>query len=458
MSTAVVLGGGFAGVLAAAVLARHADTVVLVEGGRYPPAPGPRPGLPQGHHNHVLVAGGVEALEALLPGTAGALLAGGVHRRDLPGGALIRSAAGWFHRHETGAYLLSGSRWLFDHVVRGRALAAGGVSVRQRTQVLGLTGEASRVTGAVVAGPDGRVATIPADLVVDATGRRSRAPRWLADLGAPPVGEETVDTGMAYSTRVYRAPADLAGIPAIMVHPSAATGWPGNGATLFPIEGGRWIVTLTGIRGSAPPVDEAGFTACAYGLGSPIIAELMAAAEPLGGVRPYRATANRRRFAGRGPRPHGFLAVGDALAAFNPVYSHGMSVAALAALRLAGELERRGLEASAATDLQAAASAVVERPWRMATDQDRRLVGGGSGQAPAGAGPPGMSRAVPGSRALMTAMFRAHTLLPARSALDAARLSAEVAAAPPPLATDGEAIAQYPELSAWLRRAAAVPA
>jgi 2-polyprenyl-6-methoxyphenol hydroxylase-like FAD-dependent oxidoreductase len=443
MSTAVVLGGGLAGVLVATVLARHADAVVLVEGGRYPAVPGPRSGLPQGYHNHVFVAGGVEALEALLPGTVGALLARGAHRRDLPGGALIRCAAGWFHRYETGAYLVSCSRWLADHVVRERALACGGVSVRERTQVLGLVGDASRVSGVVVAGPDGRVETIRADVVVDATGRRSRAPRWLADLGAAPMEEVTVDPGLAYSTRLYRAPADIArSIPAVMVHPCPASGRPGNGATLFPIEDGRWIVTLTGTRGSAPPVDGAGFTACAHGLGSPIVAELMAAAEPLGGVRPYRATANRRRFAERGTRPHGFLIVGDALMALNPVYSHGMSVAALTALRLAGELERHGLEPSAVATLQAVAATEAERPWRMATDRDRQ-----PGRA-------GMSRAVPGNRMLMTAMFRAQTLLPGNGALDPSRLLAEAAAAAPPLTDDDEAIAQYPELSAWRSTAA----
>jgi hypothetical protein len=292
-------------------------------------------------------------------------------------------------------------------------------------------------------------------VVVDATGRRSRAGQWLTDLGAPPVEEETVDSGLAYSTRLYRAPADLAGtIPAVMVHPRPAAGRPGHGATLFPIEDGRWMVTLTGTRGWEPPADEEGFTACAYALGSPIVAELMAAAEPLDGVRPYRATANRRRFFERGPRPAGFLVVGDALVAVNPVYSHGMSVAALSALRLSGELERRGAEPSAFPDIQAAVAAVGDRAWRMATEQDRRLAPGPAGRpsdtTPAARARVRMGPALLGNRALMTAMFRIQTLMSSDPGVDAT-LRREMTSDPERPLTTEEAIAQYPELSEWWR-------
>ena len=45
---------------------------------------------------------------------------------------------------------------------------------------------------------------VPADLVVDATGRRSRAPEWLAALGASRPQEEEGDIGLIYFTRFYR--------------------------------------------------------------------------------------------------------------------------------------------------------------------------------------------------------------------------------------------------------------
>lgn len=57
MTRALVLGGGFAGVLFALALAEHVDEVALVEGATYRGA-GERNGLPQAHHNHVLVSAG----------------------------------------------------------------------------------------------------------------------------------------------------------------------------------------------------------------------------------------------------------------------------------------------------------------------------------------------------------------------------------------------------------------
>lgn len=465
MTKAVVLGGGFAGVLVAKVLSRHVDEVTVVEGGRYPVGPVPRPGLPQAFHSHVLVTAGAEALETLLPGTLDVLLARGAHRRGLPDGALILSAEGWFSRHETGAFMVSCSRWLMDHVIRERALADGTVSVREGTRVLGLAADASRVTGVVVAGEDGSAQTVRADIVVDATGRRSRAGRWLAAIGLPDVEEEVVDPGLAYSTRIYRAPAGLAAdIPAIMVHPGPENGRPGYGATLFPIEDGRWIFTLTGTRAATPPTDERGFTDCARTLRSPIAAELLAAAEPLGTVRPFRATANRRRYFERLPVPEGFLVVGDALTAVNPVYSHGMSVALLGAVRLDRELERRGAAPSVLPGVQAAVAEVAATSWRMATEQDRaRAAANGSGNgagndAANGAGNGSaavsdagrrmrarVSRAVLTSPALMTQLFRSQTLV---SSPAAARGPGPSAGSHPPLDTD-EAVAQFPVLREW---------
>lgn len=457
MSKAVVLGGGFAGVLAATVLARHVDEVTVVEGGRYPAGPEPRPGLPQAFHSHVLVTAGAEALETLLPGTQAALAARGAHRRGLSDGALILSAGGWFRRQETGAFLISCSRWLLDHVIRERALAAGAVSVRERTRVLGLAGDASRVTGVLLARADGSTETLRADLVVDATGRRSRAPRWLAALGGPAVEEEVVDPGLAYSTRIYRAPAALAArIPAIMVHPDPRpdNGLPGHGATLFPVEDGRWTVTLTGTRAAAPPADEQGFTDCARALRSPVVAELLAEAEPLGTVRPFRATANRRRYFERAPGPEGFLVLGDALVAVNPVHSHGMSVALLSAVRIDRELARTGAVPAAFPALQAAVAEVAQTSWRMATEQDREPAAGSTDGAAGAAGPAGqlvralMSRAVLGNPALMTDLFRTQTLLPRRTGAHPSRHPVPSAGARPPLDTD-EAVAQFPVLAEW---------
>ncbi|NUS03363.1 MAG: FAD-dependent oxidoreductase [Nonomuraea sp.] len=440
MTRAVVLGGGFAGVLASTVLREHVDEVVVVERDRFPAAPAPRRGLPQSHHSHVLVTGGARALETLLPGTLQALYAHGAHRRGLPGDALILSSEGWFHRFDCEAYFISCTRGLLDHVVRRRA----GVRVVEGVEVVGLTGDAGRVTGVRV-GPS---ETIGADLVVDATGRRSQAPRWLAEIGGPPIEEITVSTGLAYATRICRAPEGFTGLPAVMLHPKAA---PSRGGTLLPLEGDRWVVTLTGAQGSSPPLDEAGFLAFARSLRDPIVADLLALATPEGPIRPFRDTANRRRLFERAPLPAGFVAIGDAVVAVNPLYSHGMSVAALSALRLHRELTSAGI----GPGLQAALVAEAEPSWRMAVERDQHVNG-----VPAGPEPSAhalkvrarMARARLGSAELAAELFHAQALIPAPPLDRPARFHA-LTREPAPLLTADQARRQYPALT----RGATIP-
>ncbi|WP_156045972.1 NAD(P)/FAD-dependent oxidoreductase [Herbidospora cretacea] len=393
MNRVVVLGGGLAGVLAAVALTRHADEVVVLETDHYPASPRPRRGLPQSHHNHVLVTGGIRALDRLLPGVVDDLLDAGAHRRNMPGDCLIFSGEGWFHRVRTEADLIACSRPLLDEVVRRHA----GIEVTEGVRAIGLTGDAGKVTGVRVAAGEARLRAttgatlgdlpdiirtgmIGADLVVDATGRRSQAPAWLSALGVPGIEEVRVPSGVSYATRLYEGPGD---IPAVMVHPKYT---PARGGTLFPIEGGRWIVTMTG----DPPLDEAGFLAYARDLRDPVIADLIAKARPVGPIRPCHDTANRRRRFEDVELPEGFLAVGDSVVTVNPVYSHGMSVAAMTAVRIAEE-----------GPSQRAVAEVADRSWRMAVAEPRK---GGNAK---------VGRAVLSSPGLAAEVFHGQALIPA---------------------------------------------
>lgn len=46
------------------------------------------------------------------------------------------------------------------------------------------------------------------DLVVDAAGRASKVPQWLRDSGVHVSSPETVGSGLHYSSRRYRRPAN----------------------------------------------------------------------------------------------------------------------------------------------------------------------------------------------------------------------------------------------------------
>lgn len=371
MRKAVVLGGGMAGMLAAAALAQTADRVIVVEGDRFPESPLPRRGLPQGHHNHMFMSGGCTALEKLLPGALEALSTAGAKRRGMPSQILTLSAQGWYRRHQGDASVIACSRELLDHKVRQLVLSNDRIELRESTKIIGLSGTAGRVTGAQVE-RDGSTETIDADLTVDATGRTSHAPDWLVALGLPRVQEELVDAGFAYASRLYRAPAGARpDFPGVLVEARAGTGRPGRGAALMPNEGDRWIVALIGTRGGTPPTDEAGFREFMRSLDDPIIGDLVDQATPAGDIRAYRGLPNRRRRYEKLPVPEGFVVVGDAATTLNPNYATGMSVAALGALFLRDEIARTGTGPQLSRRLQAGIAKAGDGPWQMATGTDQ---------------------------------------------------------------------------------------
>ncbi|MFD0352456.1 FAD-dependent monooxygenase [Streptomyces sp. NPDC127110] len=382
--TSVVIGGGLAGMLTAAALAgagsgsdsgSGSGEVVVVERDVLPDGPFPRKGLPQAHHAHLLWSGGATALDSLLPGTIGALRKDGAHRIALPTNMVGLSPEGWFRRWAREShYVLVASRDLLDWHVRRAVAALPNVTVADRTEVLGLTGGARRVTGVRVRGADSAARVLEADLVVDASGRASRTPLWLEEFGVPRAAVRTVDPGLVYASRIFRAPKDLEVTFPVVVNVQAADprrAGPGRSATLVPIEGDRWLVTLSGTRGGEPGTDPEAFGDFARALRHPIVSELIAGAEPLTDVVLTRTTVNRRHHYEKAALPAGLLVLGDAVAAYNPVYGHGMSVAAQSALALRDAVARYGLsDARLAARAQKALARPVAAAWALSTGND----------------------------------------------------------------------------------------
>ncbi|MFF8590400.1 FAD-dependent monooxygenase [Streptomyces sp. NPDC015220] len=371
---AVVVGAGLAGLLAAAALSTAVDEVVVLDRDELPDGPEHRKGLPQGRHAHLLMAGGLAAMEEVVPGAGlrERLLAAGAREVSLGSGMLALSPEGWFRRwRHDGPSMLSCTRALLDWTVRDAVLARTGVEVR-RARALGLLGDGERVRGVRAAAPDGEETELAADLVVDASGRGSRIDVWLEELGITGVRTRTVDSGLVNATRVYRTPAGTERFPLTVVQADPYGSAPGRSGMVMPIEGGRWMVSLAGTRGGEPPADPAGFLAYALALPSPVVGRLISGAEPLTGVHISRSTSNVRRYLEKAGRwPEGFVALGDAVATFNPAYGQGMSVAALGARLLGEELRRTGPAAPGlARRVQRGAARSVDAAWAAAVGQD----------------------------------------------------------------------------------------
>ena len=216
--------------------------------------------------------------------------------------------------------------------------------------------------------------TISADLVVDATGRGSRAPQWLTELGYTAPAESEVKVDVGYATRLYRRdPNDPLAQSWLLSTPEAPKESRFGG--LFPIEGDRWIVSIGGWAGDHTPTDEEGFLAFARSLPNPDIYRIISTSEPISEISPHRFPASLRRHYEQLERfPQGFLVLGDAISSFNPTYGQGMSSAILQAAALDKILAQKAIapELLARTFFKAAA-AVVDIPWQLSVGEDFRF-------------------------------------------------------------------------------------
>ncbi|UGY94211.1 FAD-dependent oxidoreductase [Streptomyces gobiensis] len=381
---AVVVGASISGLLTAQVLTRHYERVTLVERDALPDGPQFRKGVPQARHPHALLAKGRQILAEMFFGIHQQFLDAGAIEVEWPTDLLQHGEAGWEYRGPRGAGLttISATRSLIDWVVRRNVLAAAGVSVLTRHEAVGLvsddgarsvSGLRVRQRGSATAG----VRELAADLVVDASGRDSKAVRWLEQLGTEPPAETRINPRQGYATAVFRRErGSLDDWRTLVCLP-----YPGRprGCVMVPVEGDRWIATVTGCGGDYPPTELDGYLDFARSLEGGVLHEAVAGAELLEPIRGYRDMANILWHYERLPRqPERFLVIGDAACAFNPVYAQGMTVAALAADTLRDCLQRyarRGTTAGLSRHFQRRLAATVKAPWQMATGQDLAFPG-----------------------------------------------------------------------------------
>src|SRR5690606_34281744 len=177
--------------------------------------------------------------------------------------------------------------------IRSRVLELPEVELLEGWQAAGLRGGDGVVTGAAVrrATIIGEERLLDADLVVDATGRGSRTPVWLEELGYARPEEDEVIADIVYTTVEFpQRPEDE--VHEIIVGP-AAPAVRGGGAVA--VEDGRWMVLLAGRGDEHAPSDPAGFVDYAATLPLPDIHELIRDREPLTPAEMFRYRANRRR-------------------------------------------------------------------------------------------------------------------------------------------------------------------
>lgn len=354
MATAVIVGGSVAGLACAVALSEVGYRVLVLESAPEPP-PGPvahaasqwrRGAVPQAAHGHVLTSLGVRVLHERAPRVlAQALAAGALHldlTRALPAGA----TDGAREPGDDGLVALGCRRSLLELVLHRYAAPLPGVAFRHGRTVdaVELDPGARRVRAVITRG-GGR---IPADVVVDATGRRALSRAWLRGCGVPLAQDLTGPSDLSGHTRTYRLKTAAFPTALNLGYGVGDVGDVGDhyAGVLHIGDNGTFCVGLGVLPGDSALLGlgtEEGFTAAATA--TPRIARWLGprVSEPLSPVHTMTSppnalwgTASSRQYPIAGLFP-----VGDAACVTSPLAGRGLSLALAHAFRLADVLTER---------------------------------------------------------------------------------------------------------------------
>ena len=380
----VVIGAGVAGLGVALCAGRAGHEVVLVERDDTPLPADPhgafdwdRRGAPQVRHSHAFLARLRNLLRDRHPDVLDALLDAGATPLDfiamLPEGMDRSPMAG-----DEDLVALACRRTTYEWVLR-RVVTDGDAPLATLLHgqgVVGLRSAPGTVGPPTVTGvelTDGTV--LDADLVVDASGRRSPLPRLAGALGVE-VPEQVEDTGIVYYSRFFSL-LDGAEYPDQLGPIGGDLDFLKFG--VFRGDDRTFSVTLA-VRSDDETLrralqDPATFLAIAGAIPATAAHVEADRAAPITDVHVMASLLNRRRWfvdADGEPRVLGLHAVGDAHTCTNPLYGRGCSLAMVQAQLLADALDEHGTDHAARAVAYEAASRREITPWyAAAVAQDR---------------------------------------------------------------------------------------
>jgi 2-polyprenyl-6-methoxyphenol hydroxylase-like FAD-dependent oxidoreductase len=333
---AVVIGGGFGGLLTGRVLASYFKKVTIIEKDTATEVSkfSPRKGVPQGAHAHNLNLKGMTILQDLFPNIDKVLEKNGAYKMDAANGLRLCDL-GLKPSFQYDKYIYSQSRPLLEATIRSFFTDYPNVVFLYGNEAEGLLTnfKENSITGVrIVDKKTNEKLNLYADFIVDAGGRFTQCPDWLESLGYPRPVKEEVEIDLRYVSRLYRCPKDYASEWKVFLIKGVAP------RKKFGIlntiendtEGKRWEVTLAGQRGDYPPITDEGFLEFASKLARPDIFETIKQLPPLTPCVPFNFPSTWRYHYERMTQlPSRFIAIGDAISALSPSNGLGMTACAL---------------------------------------------------------------------------------------------------------------------------------
>jgi 2-polyprenyl-6-methoxyphenol hydroxylase-like FAD-dependent oxidoreductase len=376
---AVVIGGGYAGLVTARVLADFFADVVILEQDPVDEQTGVHPHVPQGYHAHAVLARGAEVMERLFPGLRAELQDVGAPVYDYGERISFLLPAGFAPRDRTGVLIQSFTRDELERRLRCRVLALPEVTLRAGARCEGLSAaDPGAVTGVLCRPPGAANSADPeeldAELIVDASGRSSALSGWLERLGVDLPAKRVVKARITYTSMSFDRPPqeqpDFDIAYQMTFAPAIA-----RGGVVLAVERDRWMCSLIGFGDQAPPGDDAGFLTFAKSLANPGLGALVERRTGQDSIHRYTNPNNQwNQYHKSGDWPDRLIAVGDAVCVFNPVYGQGLTVAAMEADLLHRMLAGRRASGQGLDGLgrryQRAVAAMVRPSWILATSSD----------------------------------------------------------------------------------------
>lgn len=330
--TAVVIGGSIAGIAAAKVCSETFERVIVLEKDDPHRRRESRPGAAQGWHLHHLLTAGQIELERLFPGIVEDMVREGAFKVDMAAQYRIRLGGTWKKPGTSDIEIVCAGRPLLEWCVRRRLDDEPRIDFRYESEVTDLIFDRNNntVVGVAVDRGGSEPEVIPAEFVVDASGKNTRVPEFLERIGvgAPEIEQDIINC--FYSTMQHRVPPERQWQDKVMVICYAYRPFEDTYAAQYYTDSSRTILStsLVAYNCYSPPRTAKEFREFANLMPSPVIGENIDGLEPASPIYNFRyPNMLRLHYEKKHNLPRALLAVGDAYTSADPVSGLGMSLA-----------------------------------------------------------------------------------------------------------------------------------
>jgi len=334
--SAVILGGGFAGMLSAAMLSRYFKQVIIEEKFSNVSA-----GIAQAPHLHVLLKQGQNILAHYFPGILDEMRRLGCKEVDWAADTVWHSPFGMYPRFHSGIVTVNCSRVLLDRLMYQYLQAIPNIKFKY-----GLNDESSS-----------------ADFFIDARGRN-------AEIATLKNHRTTIVTNnLAYASQFYQLP-DKHSAPFKQIYVPVYIGINDRGCVISPIEENKVVVTLIGRGTARPSKNQESFLQHLAQLNNPAITGYLLGATPVSDIKLFTDLNNKHCHLSKIKHwPRNVVVLGDAACKINPIYGQGMMLAA----KQVALLDRYLVNTNVNTRLiQKKIDELIAFSWLMATTEDKR--------------------------------------------------------------------------------------